>query len=1044
MTARQTRSAAVLIARHAIGLAALVGATAVFLQPRIALWWKSRRSGAEEVFAVAERMPSRAIEGRLSGASTYHPMRPPGYAPEDASIEALRRIARTQHLRGNDYAVGVAQLLLGSVDDAIRALQHATESNESLDTPQHAARLSDLSAAYLTRAKSRGVADAMRAADLIEQSWRLDRSPAIAWNRALTREALCLRKPAIEAWRDYLSLDRDSRWSAEAGMHIRRLSVPTESKRWVTARGRLDAMKTHTDVAAVDAIVRDFPQKSREFAEQALLGGDGPSLRLAGAIGGALIVHSSDYLVEESASAALRNPHRHRDSLAAYNRGRELLQKSTLEATGLLRRAELGFGAIGSPFAHRAAVYGVTAEYYAARLDDARRHADRVLAAIGSAAPRYPAVAAQLQWVIGLVEYSRGHTNEAIAAYHESAALFGASHERENEAALEALLGSAYRSIGQESATDMHQQRALELLAEVGESRRTHAIFTDAAIGASKRGLPRTALLFQTEVVAAAQAAADPVSICDALVGHATYAAESGERSAALRDLEGARHELGVVQDKAMYDRLNGNLLAADVVVWRTFAPSRAAVAARAAITEMRRLGHRPRLVQLELEAGRALAKLKRDEDALASWHEGIAECEQQRARLPSYEYRQTYFEQCRALFDESVGALVRRQSFDEAYRLAEESRARGLLDAIAPAPALIPVPRRIPEGLTVIEYSVLPSAVVIWTIDVGGVKGRTRAVRREDLSHAVDLLAASSSPSEFDAQAVRLSELLIRPVAAGLSKRVVFIPDGDLYRVPFAALRDASGLPLVQNHVVSIAPSVTLLMRRVDGRPPLGNVRALLIDAGNVENRSDERLVALAGSTSEISALESLYPDAVLVRGKSCTTMNIRRALRDAEVVHFAGHSLPGADIVEPALVLHPSIGNNGLLYARDISAMPLNSIQLVVLGACGTAMGRIGSEGPLSIARAFLAAGAEHVVATLWPIDDAASVQLMVGFHRALREGFDAASALHNAQIRAIHASVRTRDWAAFEVLETATSVRLSDQLQQNQKQVRGVSDE
>jgi CHAT domain-containing protein len=972
-------------------------------------------------------MPFRAIEARLSGTSTYRALRTAGARRSDAeaaSIEAMRNAARLQRLRGNDYAFGLAMLQSGRVEDAVRILESAGGKGESFDRPRKAARLSDLSAALLARAKSRGAGDEMRAADLAEQAWQLDHSPAIAWNRALAREALFLRKPAIAAWRDYLNLDRDSSWSAEAASHIRQLSVPTDSERWLLARTRLEAKNSDLDAAAINAIVRDFPQQSRELAEQTLLGGDSASLRLAGTIGSALVKYSGDYLVQESVAAAQREPKRHIDAHAAYVSGRAHVSDSPLDSVESLRRAARGFDAIGSPFKYRVAVYSASAKYSAARLDDARLEVDRTIAAMGTAASRYPTVVAQLQWVISLVESSRGHTNEAMTACGAAAALFARSHERENEAAMEAEIATSYRSMGQASQAGLHQQRALQLLATVGPVRRVHAVLTSAAIDASKRGFPRTALLFQTEVVATARASGDPVSVCDALAGHASYAADAGDPSLATHDLDAATRELLLVKDSAMHDRLRGNLLGAEAVVWRTFAPDRAAPAARAAIAEMTRLDHRPRLVQLELEAGRALSKLSRDDEALASWGEGIAECERRRAGLPSNEYRQTFFEQCRALFDESVSILARHERFGDAYHLAEEGRARGLLDAIAPASAITPVPERVPEGLTVVEYSVLPGSVVIWLIDSSGVTGQTRAVGRDDLSRVIDGLITTTDPIKFNARAARLYDVLLGPIASRLAERVVFIPDSDLYRVPFAALRDSSGQFLVQNHIVSVAPSVTILMHHGEARPQLEKPRALLIDAGSVEN--DDRLVALAGASREISAIRRLYPDAAMLRGSSCTTMNVERALRYAEVVHFAGHGLPGGESIEPTLVLHPSSGNAGLLYARDIAALPLRTLRLVVLGACGTAGGRIGSEGPLSISRAFLAAGAARAVATLWPIDDDVSVPLLTSFHRSLKGGFDAASALQETQMRAIHASVPAHDWAAFEVLETEVVVR------------------
>ena len=73
-----------------------------------------------------------------------------------------------------------------------------------------------------------------------------------------------------------------------------------------------------------------------------------------------------------------------------------------------------------------------------------------------------------------------------------------------------------------------------------------------------------------------------------------------------------------------------------------------------------------------------------------------------------------------------------------------------------------------------------------------------------------------------------------------------------------------------------------------------------------------------------------------------------------------------------------------------------------LVVLSACRTVVGRqIPGEGPLGLARGFLAAGAGSVVATLWQVDDRAGAQLMKSFYRELlHRGQAPAAALRKAQ--------------------------------------------
>jgi len=77
---------------------------------------------------------------------------------------------------------------------------------------------------------------------------------------------------------------------------------------------------------------------------------------------------------------------------------------------------------------------------------------------------------------------------------------------------------------------------------------------------------------------------------------------------------------------------------------------------------------------------------------------------------------------------------------------------------------------------------------------------------------------------------------------------------------------------------------------------------------------------------------------------------------------------------------------------------------------------------EGMPSLARAFLAAGAQSVVGTLWNIPDDVSDVLFDHFHRHLRQGHDAAAALAATQrefVRSHDARSHPSFWAAAEVL-------------------------
>jgi CHAT domain-containing protein len=73
-----------------------------------------------------------------------------------------------------------------------------------------------------------------------------------------------------------------------------------------------------------------------------------------------------------------------------------------------------------------------------------------------------------------------------------------------------------------------------------------------------------------------------------------------------------------------------------------------------------------------------------------------------------------------------------------------------------------------------------------------------------------------------------------------------------------------------------------------------------------------------------------------------------------------------------------------DGVLTALEVSEMDLTKLELAVLSACETGLGRVaGGEGIFGMQRAFQAAGARSVVASLWKVDDRATRDLMADFY-------------------------------------------------------------
>jgi CHAT domain-containing protein len=168
-----------------------------------------------------------------------------------------------------------------------------------------------------------------------------------------------------------------------------------------------------------------------------------------------------------------------------------------------------------------------------------------------------------------------------------------------------------------------------------------------------------------------------------------------------------------------------------------------------------------------------------------------------------------------------------------------------------------------------------------------------------------------------------------------------------------------------------------------------------------------------------------ALYPQARVLTGATATPAALFDGLASDEVVHFAGHGVaneayPGRS----ALLLAPGPEGTGIVSPAQLAGIGRARARLVVLSACSTAAGRVArGEGPLSLARPFLAAGVPTVVAALWPTADRVNELLLTRFHQHVVEGDDARRALRRAQqwLRETDGGAFSdpRHWAAFVCL-------------------------
>jgi CHAT domain-containing protein len=184
-----------------------------------------------------------------------------------------------------------------------------------------------------------------------------------------------------------------------------------------------------------------------------------------------------------------------------------------------------------------------------------------------------------------------------------------------------------------------------------------------------------------------------------------------------------------------------------------------------------------------------------------------------------------------------------------------------------------------------------------------------------------------------------------------------------------------------------------------------------------------------LPEAEEEARRIAALYRRPELLTGADATEERFLELAPRAAVVHFGGHA--EVDPRQPGrsrlLLAASETPDGGALHAHELQELRLSGTRLVVLGACSTAVGqRSRAEGVMSLAYAFMAAGAPAVVASLWDVNDGDAATLLVRFHERLAAGRAAPDALREAQLEVIAAGGDARSpsaWAAFQLFGDAS---------------------
>lgn len=380
------------------------------------------------------------------------------------------------------------------------------------------------------------------------------------------------------------------------------------------------------------------------------------------------------------------------------------------------------------------------------------------------------------------------------------------------------------------------------------------------------------------------------------------------------------------------------------------------------------------------------------------------------------------------------TGELGEVQALKDALSMVDSRRRDVLMEIRAHAPRLSalqdPVPLSVPEigrvlepGTLLASYSVGESDTLVFTMRSGwpaphwnripvgrGLLGtQVRRFRR-----------LIEDRLQMESHAARLGTLLLGPILREIrdADRLLILPDGPLYYLPFAALRiptDGIGEEgtryLVEERALHFAPSATVWGELLREESSSGGESPVTVFAVLEDSSGAHQLGSIPGVLDEADAVAAAFPEQTKVYKGPEATADHLEAIHSARFAHFACHGiLDDAFPLDSALLLSagpPGGGreDDGLLHAWEILEKVRLKAQMVVLSACNSGMGKeMSGEGIIGLTRAFQYSGARSVLSTLWSIEDMGTARLMGRFYGELARGKSKDEALRVAQITMI----------------------------------------
>lgn len=985
------------------------------------------RRGSPDTLIRQAYVQQRTIEMRIPGA---------GYGPVQvqrangrSQISSPRALLEAEVLikGGLEKSPGDAELLRQKAEadlltwnyqPAIETLNHAARIH-----PDSFALLVDLATAYFERAEATASpADYEAGLQYLGDAIKLEPSnPAALFNRAILYERLYFYDRAIADWEQFLKIEQDPGWKAEAEKRLQDLRARQKDRSaWQTPE-KLTLARFRAEVAAGHSGIEEYV----EAAERKILPGISTAAALdenyqtASALAEMLkTAHSDRFLSDLLLDAGHSDFHEAaqmlgRSSVANHSGHFEDAYSDATRSAALFRSSGNSAGWLASQFE----------QAYALQFESRAGECRELTGQASGDAHRLHYAIAEVQL---LLEHSiclnmAGEVGPAKDVLHRALSIAKdhgyTSYYLRGLTVLAALEADA----GNDSIAWSAIQEGLGLYWKSGlPPVRAYSLYTVLDQIAERLGHAHV------QCAALSEALGFRGENSNRLVEAAQHA-RLGDAALRLGDLPVAEKQLSEAEsifsaepqtESVRWRRLEARIRLACVQSLRGADAGRTAATLLDSLPEVQHLSNR--YVQFQYYDTLAGLKIKAG-DAPAARHfleEAITIAESGARSLSTWPEKLTWMEQHRQPFLRMTMLLL--DSNQPAEALAQWERYRSAGQDAQPAP----VSWRPPLTQTrIITYAFSPTGLVAWVRDADEVHSVSlqlspREVRRTAENFISECSRPDSDISDLRADAQSLYHWLITPILPWLPREghLIVEPDGVLGELPLEALVDDSGKYMGTRYTITVALTVKAGFHSGETVAVPSGGQALIVAAPAA---AESGLPPPPGALREARRVAALFSNPSLLVGREAGILQVERQLDGSTIFHFAGHA--GTDRGGAAILLADgALDMEGPGFSRPHR---LSHLQLAVFSACATARPSELSESR-SLVSEFLQAGAHNVVASRWNIDSMATADFVEMFYGSALSGHSVGRALQDAAGAFRHDREKAHPyyWAAFSVYGSA----------------------